>query len=133
MTTNAAVARGGNSPAIEPAVLKRIYREMARISAVDTAIRQGLAAGRFMFNYWPMTGQEAIPACLSPLLTRDDYLVTTYRGVHDHVAKGVPQELAEGQRIEQRGLLLGGRGRGRALPGVCLGIETVREIDVVGG
>jgi pyruvate/2-oxoglutarate/acetoin dehydrogenase E1 component/TPP-dependent pyruvate/acetoin dehydrogenase alpha subunit len=72
------------------AILLDIYVQMARIGAVDVAIRQGLASGRFAFNYWPMTGQEAIPACLKPLVTANDYLVTTYRGVHDHVAKGVP-------------------------------------------
>jgi len=26
---------------------------------------------------------------LAPNLTKNDYLVTTYRGVHDHIAKGV--------------------------------------------
>lgn len=77
-------------PLIPRDVLKDIYVVMSRISAVDVAIRQGLKAGRFHFNYWPMTGQEGIPASLSPLLSREDYLVTTYRGVHDHVAKGVP-------------------------------------------
>jgi pyruvate/2-oxoglutarate/acetoin dehydrogenase E1 component/TPP-dependent pyruvate/acetoin dehydrogenase alpha subunit len=75
---------------LSPELLRGIYVQMARISAVDVAIRQGLTAGKFMFNYWPMTGQEAIPACFTPLLTKEDYLVTTYRGVHDHVAKGVP-------------------------------------------
>jgi pyruvate/2-oxoglutarate/acetoin dehydrogenase E1 component/TPP-dependent pyruvate/acetoin dehydrogenase alpha subunit len=75
---------------IDGKVLKEIYRQMARISAVDVAIRQGLQAGRFAFNYWPMTGQEGIPACVVQHLTHEDYLITTYRGVHDLVAKGVP-------------------------------------------
>jgi len=45
--------------------LKQIYRNMARISAADMAIRRGLSSGRFAFNYWPMTGQECIPSCLA--------------------------------------------------------------------
>ena len=74
---------------IEPEVLKAIYGQMARIRAVDKAVQAGLSAGKFMFTYWPMTGQECIPATISQLITARDYMVTTYRGIHDQVAKGV--------------------------------------------
>ena len=74
---------------IEPEVLKAIYGQMARIRAVDKAIQAGLSSGKFMFTYWPMTGQECIPATIAQLTTKDDYMVTTYRGIHDQVAKGV--------------------------------------------
>lgn len=74
---------------IEPEVLRAIYGQMARIRAVDKAIQAGLSAGKFMFTYWPMTGQECIPATISQLITERDYMVTTYRGIHDQVAKGV--------------------------------------------
>jgi pyruvate/2-oxoglutarate/acetoin dehydrogenase E1 component/TPP-dependent pyruvate/acetoin dehydrogenase alpha subunit len=77
---------------IEPAVLVAIYRQMSRIRAVDKAIQAGLSAGKFLFSYWPMTGQEAIPATLAQLIDTRDYMVTTYRGIHDQVAKGVPLE-----------------------------------------
>jgi 2-oxoisovalerate dehydrogenase E1 component len=62
---------------------------MARIRAVDKAIQAGLSAGKFKFTYWPMTGQECIPATISQLTTNRDYMITTYRGIHDQVAKGV--------------------------------------------
>ncbi len=75
--------------AIDPVVLTNIYRQMARIRATDKAIQAGLSSGRFFFTYWPMTGQEAIPAVVSQLTTTRDYMVTTYRGIHDQVAKGV--------------------------------------------
>ncbi len=75
--------------AIEPEVLKAIYRQMTRIRAVDRAVQAGLSAGKFMFSYWPMTGQECIPATISQLTTTRDYMVTTYRGVHDQLGKGV--------------------------------------------
>src|SRR6516225_3939878 len=74
---------------IEPEVLKAIYGQMARIRAVDKAIQAGLSQGKFMFTYWPMTGQECIPATISQLITSRDYMITTYRGIHDQVAKGV--------------------------------------------
>lgn len=75
---------------IEPAILLQIYRQMSRIHEVDKAMRSGLSAGRFQFTYWPMTGQEAIPATLASLTDSNDYMVTIYRGIHDQVAKGVP-------------------------------------------
>ncbi len=74
---------------IEPDMLKAIYGQMARIRAVDKAIQAGLSSGKFTFTYWPMTGQECIPATLAQLTTARDYMVTTYRGIHDQVAKGV--------------------------------------------
>ena len=74
---------------IEPNILVTIYRQMSRIRAVDKAIQAGLSGGKFMFSYWPMTGQESIPATISQLISSRDYMVTTYRGIHDQVAKGV--------------------------------------------
>ncbi len=70
--------------------LREIYRQMSRIHEVDKGIQAGLSSGKFMFTYWPMTGQEGIPAAISPLITKDDHMVTIYRGIHDQVAKGVP-------------------------------------------
>jgi 2-oxoisovalerate dehydrogenase E1 component len=77
---------------IEPNILVAIYRQLTRIRAVDKAIQAGLSSGKFMFTYWPMTGQESIPATIAQLTTARDYMITTYRGIHDQVAKGVPLE-----------------------------------------
>ena len=74
---------------IDAKVLTEIYGTMARIRAVDKAVQAGLSAGKFQFSYWPMTGQEAIPATIAQLTSSRDYMVTTYRGIHDQVAKGV--------------------------------------------
>jgi len=81
--------RSGNLD-IAPATLKAIYTQISRIHEVDKAVKAGLSSGKFRFTYWPMTGQEAIPATLSALVSADDYMVTIYRGIHDLVAKGVP-------------------------------------------
>jgi len=77
---------------IAPETAIAIYRQMSRIHEVDKAIQKGLSSGTFQFTYWPMTGQEAIPAAISQLTNVSDYMVTTYRGIHDQVAKGVPLE-----------------------------------------
>lgn len=83
---------GRENLGIEPEVLKAIYEQMARIRAVDKAVQAGLSAGKFTFSYWPMTGQECIPATIAQLTTSRDYMVTTYRGIHDQVGKGVALE-----------------------------------------
>jgi pyruvate/2-oxoglutarate/acetoin dehydrogenase E1 component/TPP-dependent pyruvate/acetoin dehydrogenase alpha subunit len=75
---------------MDAGTIKEIYRQMSRIHEVDKAIQAGLSSGKFMFTYWPMTGQEAIPASIAPLITHEDHMVTIYRGIHDQVAKGVP-------------------------------------------
>jgi 2-oxoisovalerate dehydrogenase E1 component len=75
---------------IDHDTLREIYRQLSRIHEVDKAIQSGLSSGKFQFTYWPMTGQECIPAAISPLITAEDCMVTIYRGIHDQVAKGVP-------------------------------------------
>jgi pyruvate/2-oxoglutarate/acetoin dehydrogenase E1 component/TPP-dependent pyruvate/acetoin dehydrogenase alpha subunit len=67
---------------------KAIYRTMARIRACDDRIQMSLKAGHLQFQYYPCGGQEAIPASVYQHLTRDDEVVTTYRVVHDIIAKG---------------------------------------------
>jgi len=77
-------------PGIDNDTLREIYRQLSRIHEVDKAIQSGLSSGKFQFTYWPMTGQEGIPAAIAPLVTSSDHMVTIYRGIHDQVAKGVP-------------------------------------------
>jgi pyruvate/2-oxoglutarate/acetoin dehydrogenase E1 component/TPP-dependent pyruvate/acetoin dehydrogenase alpha subunit len=68
----------------------RMYELMVLIRACDERIRRGLAGGEFATTYWPATGQEAIAAALGTVLRLEDQLVSTYRGLHDQIAKGVP-------------------------------------------
>jgi len=75
---------------IDHDTLKEIYRQMSRIHEVDKGIQAGLSSGKFQFTYWPLTGQEAIPASIAPLISNEDHMITIYRGIHDQVAKGVP-------------------------------------------
>ncbi len=69
-----------------------MFEAMVTIRACDDRVRRGLSAGEFACTYWPATGQEAIAAALGSVLGREDQLVTTYRGLHDQLAKGVPLE-----------------------------------------
>jgi TPP-dependent pyruvate/acetoin dehydrogenase alpha subunit len=74
----------------DAATRQRMYALMALIRTCDERIRRGLSGGEFACTYWPATGQEAIAAALGAVLGPEDQLVTTYRGLHDQIAKGVP-------------------------------------------
>lgn len=67
-----------------------IYERMYRIFAADTAVRGLLMGGKISLIYYSPRGQEAIPAAVSAALTDEDRITTTYRGIHDTIAKGAP-------------------------------------------
>lgn len=67
-----------------------VFRTMATIRAAEDRITRGLRSGELRMTFYPVRGQEVIPAAVSAHLRRDDYMVTTYRGMHDCIAKGVP-------------------------------------------
>ena len=76
--------------AVGPELQRSIYRTMATVVACDTALRQAIGAGHAVLSYYSPRGQEAVAAGFGAALRPDDYLVTTYRGLHDQIAKGVP-------------------------------------------
>jgi len=75
---------------ITPATLMSIYRTATTIRQCDERFLAMLTAGEIAITYYSPRGQEVISAATAAHLTRDDYVVTTYRGLHDHIAKGVP-------------------------------------------
>jgi TPP-dependent pyruvate/acetoin dehydrogenase alpha subunit len=78
----------GNVPPVE--VQRRLYELMALMKAADDRLSKGISTGEFVCVYWPPRGQEAIAAAMGVALRSDDQLVTTYRGLHDLIGKGVP-------------------------------------------
>ncbi|WP_055402184.1 MULTISPECIES: thiamine pyrophosphate-dependent dehydrogenase E1 component subunit alpha [unclassified Mycobacterium] len=91
-------------------VERRLYELMALMKAADDRLSKGIGTGEFMCVYWPSRGQEAIAAAMGVALRPDDQLVTTYRGLHDLIGKGVPLEELYG---EMMGRTVGaGRGKG---------------------
>ncbi|MDT3442251.1 MULTISPECIES: thiamine pyrophosphate-dependent dehydrogenase E1 component subunit alpha [unclassified Pseudofrankia] len=71
-------------------VQRRIYRLMARMKAVDDRLTKGILSGEFIAIYFSHRGQEGVAAALGAALRETDQLVTTYRGAHDHIGKGIP-------------------------------------------
>jgi len=107
---------------------RRLYELMVLMKAADDRLSKGIGTGEFMCVYWPSRGQEAIAAAMGVALRPDDQLVTTYRGLHDLIGKGVPLEEIYG---EMMGRTVGaGRGKGGTMhianPGkgvmLCTGI-----------
>jgi acetoin:2,6-dichlorophenolindophenol oxidoreductase subunit alpha len=69
--------------------LGRMFETMTRIKRCDERFRSMIGSGQIVVTYYSPRGQEVIPAAFSAILRPDDYVVTTYRGLHDHLAKGV--------------------------------------------
>lgn len=89
---------------------RRLYELMVLMKLADDRLSKGIGTGEFMCVYWPSRGQEAIAAAMGVALRPDDQLVTTYRGLHDLIGKGVPLEEIYG---EMMGRVVGaGRGKG---------------------
>jgi pyruvate dehydrogenase E1 component alpha subunit len=70
--------------------LSAIYRSAYRIHRNDERFRSLLSQGKLAVAYYPVRGQEVLSASMMHALRPSDYLVTTYRGLHDHLAKGIP-------------------------------------------
>ena len=66
-----------------------MFEVMMLAKACDERLRKGISTGEFLTVYWPSRGQEAIAAGFAACLRNDDRLVTTYRGLHDQIGKGV--------------------------------------------
>jgi len=75
---------------IDLATRLSIYRTAVRIHAFDDKYRSSMLSGQVGGMYYSPRGQEFVSATVSAHLRQDDYVVTTYRGLHDQVAKGVP-------------------------------------------
>jgi pyruvate dehydrogenase E1 component alpha subunit len=116
----------GASSVVPNDVLKRMLEIMMLAKACDERLRRGIGTGEFMTVYWPSRGQEGVAAGFATALRPDDRLVTTYRGLHDQIAKGVSLVEILGEML---GRSIGAcRGKGGtmhiAAPGVGLMLST---------
>jgi TPP-dependent pyruvate/acetoin dehydrogenase alpha subunit len=79
-----------------------MYALMVLMKAADDRLSKGIGTGEFLCVYWPSRGQEAVAAAMGVCLRDDDQLVTTYRGLHDLIGKGVPLEEIYGEMMGRR-------------------------------
>jgi acetoin:2,6-dichlorophenolindophenol oxidoreductase subunit alpha len=83
-------ARTGAAEALSPQTLFEIYRKALLINVFDEKMRGLLSSGRLAAVYYSPRGQEILAAAMGVNLKPTDYIVTTYRGIHDQLAKGMP-------------------------------------------
>ncbi len=69
-----------------------MYRTMLEAKLFEERVGSLMMSGQLETFYLAQRGQEASSAALGACLRRTDSLVTTYRGLADQVAKGVPVE-----------------------------------------
>src|SRR5216684_8086722 len=96
----------------EPSVddLTTMYEIQARIVATDEQFRQRIGRGQATLIYYSPRGQESISAALGVCLRPEDYLVTTYRGLHDQIAKGIPLSVLVAEYLGRTTGTCGGKG-----------------------
>jgi len=75
---------------IDAEVYRQVYSTAVRIRRCDERFTRLLTSGEIAIIYYSPRGQELISAAFGAVLTPQDYMVTTYRGIHDHIAKGIP-------------------------------------------
>ncbi|MDB6107502.1 MAG: hypothetical protein JWO52_7501 [Gammaproteobacteria bacterium] len=86
----AMAARAEVSSGPDLATLSEIYRRVMLIKLCDERLRAVIKSGKIASVHYSPRGQEVIAAAMTVNLSPEDYYVTIYRGLHDHLAKGVP-------------------------------------------
>jgi pyruvate dehydrogenase E1 component alpha subunit len=100
-----------NDTRTHPAEVRRgIYERMSLMKASDDRMVKGIGSGEFIAIYYSYRGQEGVAASLGAVLRDDDQLVTTYRGLHDHIGKGVPLGELYGEVLGRQNAPSGGKG-----------------------
>jgi acetoin:2,6-dichlorophenolindophenol oxidoreductase subunit alpha len=85
--------RGGSKVSTELPdrdALLRMFEIQTRIKQCDERFRSMLMSGQIQLIYYSPRGQECVSAGYAVHLRSGDSVVTIYRGLHDHLAKGVP-------------------------------------------
>lgn len=78
------------SAKVDTETLLEIYRKAELIRQTDQKFHELIGSGKLFFMYYSPRGQEVVSSAMMAALNQDDYLVTIYRGIHDHLAKGIP-------------------------------------------
>jgi pyruvate dehydrogenase E1 component alpha subunit len=82
-----------DTPVLAQSVLLDIYRRATLIRLADEKFQRMISSGQLQILYYSPRGQEILSAALMTAIHKNDYLVTTYRGIHDQLAKGIPLRL----------------------------------------
>jgi pyruvate dehydrogenase E1 component alpha subunit len=114
----------------ESQLLRTLYELMSTAQTLDTRLLRGIRSGELAAIIWPSRGQEAVAASMGLALREDDRLITTYRGLHDMVGKGVPLVEVIGEVL---GTSVGGSGgKGGSMHIACPDKGLMMSTGIVG-
>ena len=109
---------------------RRLFELMLLMEAADDRLSKGIRSGEFACVYWPPRGQEAIAAAMGVALRPDDQLVTTYRGLHDLIGKGVPLVEIYGEMLGRQ--VGAARGKGGTMHIAAPALGLMMSTGIVG-
>ncbi|CAN5344262.1 thiamine pyrophosphate-dependent dehydrogenase E1 component subunit alpha [soil metagenome] len=70
--------------------LERLFELALTIQLCDDRMQKEVKSGNIKAATYPVRGLEGVCAALGTALTRQDYMVSTYRNLGDVIAKGIP-------------------------------------------
>jgi pyruvate dehydrogenase E1 component alpha subunit len=122
---------GAKSVALPKEKQISIYRMMVLIRTFEEKAIELFMNGRIPGFLHSSIGQEAIPATVSSLLRKDDYIVSTHRGHGDILAKGTS---VKGMMAELYGKATGYcKGKGGSMHIADLDLGILGATGIVGG
>jgi pyruvate dehydrogenase E1 component alpha subunit len=104
---------------------------MVRIRAFETTMRGLALANQIRGLYYSQSGQEAVAAAIGAASRDDDYLVTTYRGNGDSIAKGARMDRMAAEILGRASGYCGGKGGVMHIAAVEKGV--LGATGIVGG
>lgn len=110
------------------ATLLEIYRIATLIKRADDRFIELIKAGQIASPYYSPRGQELIPAAISVNLRESDVVVTTYRGIHDQLAKGIPLEPFVAEFMGKAGGTCKGKGGPMHITHVASGLPVTTGV-----
>jgi acetoin:2,6-dichlorophenolindophenol oxidoreductase subunit alpha len=79
-----------NNHGLDNAVLLEMFKKVMLIYICDERLKRAILSGKIIATFYSPRGQEIVSAAVAANLRTSDYLITTYRGLHDQLAKGLP-------------------------------------------
>ncbi len=116
---------------VSPEVQRELLRTMVRIKAFEDAMKDLVLASEIRGLYYSQRGQEAVAAALGVASRADDYLVTTYRGNGDSLAKGARMDRMVAEILGRAEGYCGGKGGVMHIAAVEIGV--LGATGIVGG
>jgi TPP-dependent pyruvate/acetoin dehydrogenase alpha subunit len=125
------IGRVERSSDVGNTVRRTLLQTMLRIRAFEATMRGLALANQIRGLYYSQSGQEAVAAAIGAASRADDYLVTTYRGNGDSIAKGARMDRMVAEILGRASGYCGGKGGVMHITAVEMGV--LGATGIVGG